>query len=145
MASVDQLSPCVISTPSASNVSARASAEPRLFLLACRGSSGKLAGMTAGKSVRLFLVDGTPGGLITAEIMNWTGHIIAAPRSDLAALLRRDETTRTGVYILLGDDPESVGGLLAYIGEGDDVSKRLYQHSRPEVKAARTSGIAPWC
>lgn len=36
-----------------------------------------------GKSVRMFLADGTPGGLITAEIMNWTGHVIAAPRSDL--------------------------------------------------------------
>ncbi|MCZ7629642.1 MAG: hypothetical protein M5U19_11580 [Microthrixaceae bacterium] len=34
--------------------------------------------MTAGKSIRLFLVDGTPGGLLTAEIMNWTGHVIAA-------------------------------------------------------------------
>jgi hypothetical protein len=37
--------------------------------------------MSAGKSVRLFLADGTPGGLLTAEIMNWTGHVVAAPRS----------------------------------------------------------------
>jgi len=88
--------------------------------------------MSAGKSVRLFLADGTPGGLLTAEIMNWTGHVVAAPRSDLAALLKRPEATRTGIYILLGDDPESLGGQLAYIGEGDDVSKRLYQHARSE-------------
>ena len=88
--------------------------------------------MSAGKSVRLFLADGTPGGLLTAEIMNWTGHVVAAPRSDLAALLKRPEATRTGIYILLGDDPSSFGGQLAYIGEGDDVSKRLYQHARSE-------------
>lgn len=88
--------------------------------------------MSAGKSVRLFLADGTPGGLLTAEIMNWTGHVVAAPRSDLAALLKRPEATRTGIYILLGDDPNSLGGQLAYIGEGDDVSKRLYQHARSE-------------
>jgi hypothetical protein len=88
--------------------------------------------MSAGKSVRLFLADGTPGGLLTAEIMNWTGHVVAAPRSDLAALLKRPEATRTGIYILLGDDPDSLGGQLAYIGEGDDVSKRLYQHARSE-------------
>ena len=88
--------------------------------------------MSAGKSVRLFLADGTPGGLLTAEIMNWTGHVVAAPRSDLAALLKRPETSRTGIYILLGDDPDSVGGQMAYIGEGDDVGKRLYQHARPE-------------
>lgn len=88
--------------------------------------------MSGGKSVRLFLADGTPGGLLTAEIMNWTGHVVAAPRSDLAALLKRPEATRTGIYILLGDDPDSLGGQMVYIGEGDDVSKRLYQHARPE-------------
>ncbi|MDF3310029.1 GIY-YIG nuclease family protein [Rhodococcus sp. T2V] len=87
--------------------------------------------MSAGKSVRLFLADGTPGGLLTAEIMNWTGHVVAAPRSDLAELLKRPETSRTGIYILVGEDPASVGGLIAYIGEGDDVSRRLYHHARP--------------
>lgn len=88
--------------------------------------------MSVGKSVRLFLADGTPGGMLTAEIMNWTGHVVAAPRSDLAALVKRPEATRTGIYLLLGDDPDSLGGQMAYIGEGDDVSKRLYQHARPE-------------
>lgn len=93
--------------------------------------------MSTGKSVRLFLADGTPGGLLTAEIMNWTGHVLAAPRSDLAGLLKRSETNRTGIYILIGDDPESVGGQMAYIGEGDDVSKRLYQHARPEDQGGK--------
>lgn len=88
--------------------------------------------MTGGKSLRLFLVDGTAGGLVTAEIMNWTGHVVAAPRSDLGALLKRAEAARTGVYILVGEDPDSLGGLIAYVGEGDDVGRRLYQHSRPE-------------
>lgn len=88
--------------------------------------------MSVGKSVRLFLADGTPGGLLTAEIMNWTGHVVAAPRSDLAALLNRPEVGRTGIYVLLGDDPDSMGGQLAYIGETDDVGKRLYQHARSE-------------
>ena len=81
--------------------------------------------MSSGKLVRLFLADGTPGGLLTAEIMNWTGHVVAAPRSDLASLLKRQEPSRTGIYILLGDDPDSLDGQMAYIGEGDDVSKRL--------------------
>ncbi len=90
--------------------------------------------MKDGKSIRLFLADGTPGGLLTAEIMNWTGLVVAAPRSDLAALLKRPEVSRTGIYILLGDDPKSLGGTIAYIGEGDDVSKRLYEHARPANK-----------
>lgn len=93
--------------------------------------------MSVGKSVRLFLADGTPGGLLTAEIMNWTGHVVAAPRSELADLLKRPETSRTGVYLLLGDDPDSMGGQVAYIGEGDDISKRLYQHSRPEDQGGK--------
>ncbi|UOG23833.1 GIY-YIG nuclease family protein (plasmid) [Gordonia amicalis] len=90
-----------------------------------------------GKSVRLFLVDGTAGGLTTAEIMNWTGHVIAAARTDLPELLRRDETQRTGVYFLLGDDTEGTGTPSAYIGEGDDIGNRLRQHSRAEESGGK--------
>ena len=93
--------------------------------------------MSDGRSIRLFLADGTPGGLLTAEIMNWTGHVVAAPRSDLAALLKRPETSRTGIYILLGDDPDSVSGTLAYIGEGDEVRTRLKQHARVEDQGGK--------
>ena len=93
--------------------------------------------MSVGRSIRVYLADGTPGGLLTAEIMNWTGHIVAAPRSDLATLLKRPEISRTGVYFLLGDDPESFGGTLAYIGEGDDVGTRLRQHARVEQQGGK--------
>jgi hypothetical protein len=85
----------------------------------------------------LFLADGSPGGLLTAEIMNWTGHVVAAPRSDLAELLQRSETARTGIYILLGDDPETFGGTLAYLGEGDEVRTRLKQHARSEDQGGK--------
>lgn len=90
--------------------------------------------MSGGKQVRIFLVDGTVGGLITAEIMNWTGQVTAAPRTDLGALMRLDEVARTGIYLLLGDDPEKPGRQLAYIGEADDVSSRLERHARDEKK-----------
>lgn len=70
--------------------------------------------------------------------MNWTGHVVAAPRSDLAGLLKRPETSRTGVYILIGDHPDSLGGLLAYIGEGDDISDRLRQHAKPDAQGGRS-------
>lgn len=81
----------------------------------------------SGKQVRLFLVDGTPGGLMTAEIMNWTGHVLKGKREKLAEIRVRPETRRTGVYILLGED-ETQGGRLAYIGQSDDVANRLVQH-----------------
>ncbi|MBI5164356.1 MAG: GIY-YIG nuclease family protein [Magnetospirillum sp.] len=89
--------------------------------------------MTKGRSIRLFLADGNPGGIITAEIMNWTGHVMFAPRSRLADLIRRPEAGRTGVYFLTGSDPEGAWPLV-YVGETDNVGKRLAQHNKDESK-----------
>jgi Domain of unknown function (DUF4357) len=87
-----------------------------------------------GKTVRVFLVDGEPGGVVTAEIMNWSGHALNAPRSKLADVLQRPESNRTGVYILIGDVFE-IGGLRKiYIGESDNVGKRVSQHSKSDEK-----------
>ncbi|MGH6735949.1 MAG: GIY-YIG nuclease family protein [Methyloceanibacter sp.] len=87
-----------------------------------------------GRSVRLFLVDGTPSGLTTAEIMNWTGHVLAGSRSALPTFLRRPELDRTGVYFLVCPDPRDPDILQLYIGECDNVRKRLIQHSRDTSK-----------
>lgn len=84
----------------------------------------------SGKQIKLFLVDGSPGGLSTAEITNWTGHVLTGPRSDLAELLRRPEASRTGVYLLLGDDESAVGNARCYVGEADVVGDRLRSHHR---------------
>ena len=81
----------------------------------------------SGKHIELFLVDGTPGGLTTAEIMNWTGHVLSARRSDMSALTSRRELIGTCVYLLLGEDED--GSVRCYIGETDDFSSRLRQHN----------------
>ena len=86
---------------------------------------------TQGRSIRLFLVDGTPG-LLTAEIMNWTGHVLTGPRSRLSDLVQRPEVGRTGIYFLVGPNPKNSFRPLLYIGESDDVGKRLKQHNKPE-------------
>lgn len=93
--------------------------------------------MHMGRSLRLYLVDGSPNGLITAEIMNWTGHVLSGPRSLLADLVKRPETARTGVYFLIGPDADNPSRNLAYIGETDDVANRLRQHNRPENKGGK--------
>lgn len=80
------------------------------------------------RTVRLFLEDGRARGLTIAEVGNWSGKILSAPRSALPRLLRRPECTRTGVYLLMGADPERPGGTMVYIGEADDVGKRLKRH-----------------
>jgi len=90
--------------------------------------------MSKGLSIRLFLADGSPGGIITAEIMNWTGHVIVAPRSRLADLIQRPEAARTGVYVLTGPDLEGALQPLLYVGETDNVGKRLAQHNKDESK-----------
>lgn len=93
--------------------------------------------MTQGRSIRLFLVDGTPNGLLSAEIMNWTGHVLTGPRSKLSELVQRQEVSRTGIYFLVGPDPDNSFRSLVYIGESDDVGKRLKQHNRPEEQGGK--------
>ena len=93
--------------------------------------------MTAplGRSVRLFLVDGSATGPITAEIINWTGHLLTGSRGGLPAFLRRPELDRTGVYLLTGHAPDDPDTLQVYIGESDNVRKRLQAHSKDESKS----------
>lgn len=88
----------------------------------------------AGKTIRLFLVDGTANSLITAELMNWTGHILVTSRSSLGQALGREEADRTGIYVLSGQDPERPSQTRIYIGEGDNVGARLRMHARDENK-----------
>ena len=93
--------------------------------------------MSYGRSIRLFLVDGSPNGLLTAEIMNWTGHVLTGPRSKLSDLVRRPECNRTGVYFLVGPNPDNPLRPLVYIGETDDVGKRLKQHNRTDDQGGK--------
>lgn len=83
-----------------------------------------------GRTVRLFLAEGKASGLTTAEIMNWTGHVLTGSRSGLPAFMKRRELERTGVYFLTGPDPEDPETLQVYIGESDVVGKRLVQHNK---------------
>ncbi|OED50894.1 hypothetical protein ACH42_00560 [Endozoicomonas sp. (ex Bugula neritina AB1)] len=84
-------------------------------------------------TIKLFLVKGSPTGLRTAEISNWTGKAIAGPRSDLEDFLNRPELKTPGVYMLSGIDADS-GEPVIYIGEAENVSKRLKQHAKNEDK-----------
>lgn len=81
--------------------------------------------MNYGKSIELFLVNGDPSGLITAELSNWNGKAIKIPRIDVPKCSRED-VTRPGVYFLFcqNDDGEDS----VYIGEAEKVIERLDQH-----------------
>lgn len=79
-----------------------------------------------GKSVRIYLADGTPTGIRHAELVNWTGQAILCPRTRLAELSGWDETDRPGVYLLVGEG--DTAGDHAYIGEAESVRDRLKHH-----------------
>lgn len=78
-----------------------------------------------GRSLELYYIDGRPDGMLTAELFNWTGHVLMAPRTQIANALRRSEAGYAGVYILMG---EQDGEPLAYVGEGEDISARIKAH-----------------
>ncbi|MFF6539281.1 GIY-YIG nuclease family protein [Pseudomonas aeruginosa] len=87
--------------------------------------------MNPSATIKLFLPLGDPKRVRTAEISNWSGKAIAAPRSDLDRLLNRRELLQPGVYLLLGEDPDS-GKQVAYIGEAEVVLDRIKQHRSKE-------------
>jgi hypothetical protein len=87
-----------------------------------------------GRTIRIYLVDGVPTGILTAEIINWTGKVIVAPRSQLAELAKREEARRTAVYCLIGSDPENPSKDRVYVGEGDNVLSRLTSRDNDVAK-----------
>lgn len=82
-------------------------------------------------TIKLFLARGDAKGLRTAEISNWTGKALAAPRTELDQLLAREECEKAGIYVLIGTDP-STNMPRAYIGEAEVIRDRLRQHKGKE-------------
>lgn len=78
-----------------------------------------------GKTIEMFLVDGTAEGIVTAELSNWNGKAIKLPRTAVPDCVRED-VQGVGVYFLFC--PESDGADSVYIGEAENVLKRLNQH-----------------
>ena len=85
----------------------------------------------ASATITLYLPRGDAKSLRTAEISNWSGKAVAAPRTEIDDLLAREELEKSGVYILTGTDPDS-GSPRAYIGEAEVIRERLKQHKTKE-------------
>lgn len=80
-----------------------------------------------GKSIRIYLADGSVSGVRHAEIVNWTGQALAVSRNNLTELIQWPEVRRQGVYFLIGIDSETDQGRV-YIGEAESVAERIAQH-----------------
>jgi hypothetical protein len=87
--------------------------------------------MTHGKSISLFLIDGTANGVIACELFNWTGKGYKIPRNQLKTMSEREDLKKAGVYFLIGHDPETDQPMV-YIGEDEEVYKRILQHQETD-------------
>lgn len=83
--------------------------------------------MEYGKSIELFLVNGTADSLIIAELSNWNGKAIKIPRIEVSSC-NRDDITQAGVYFLFCKEDD--GSDSVYIGEAENIKDRLVQHLR---------------
>ena len=91
-----------------------------------------------GRSLELFYIDGRPDGMLTAEVFNWTGHVLMTPRTQLSMALTRSEARYTGIYLLL-EMPQAAFDLLQPGGERQQPGLAGV-HSRV---SAQSSVIAP--
>jgi len=78
-------------------------------------------------TIKLFLAYGDPKRLRTAELSNWTGKAVAAPRVEFEGALTREEAEKSGIYLLTGTDPES-GTSAIYVGEAESIRSRVKAH-----------------
>jgi len=86
--------------------------------------------MNVAKSISLFLIDGTPDGNIACELFNWTGKGYRIPRNNLNEISNRRDLKKAGVYFLIGKDENDNDSV--YIGETEEVIKRLFQHQEKD-------------
>jgi hypothetical protein len=82
--------------------------------------------MKFGKTIKIFLIDGDPNGRMSCELSNWSGKAYKIPRIKIKDCTDRNDLTSTGVYLLFGRDDE--GKEQVYIGEAENILKRLNQH-----------------
>lgn len=84
--------------------------------------------MKFGKTIKLFLIDGDTNGRMTCELSNWTGKAYKIPRNSIKICSDRPELQTTGVYILINKSTDLSENGQIYIGEAEDIFKRLIQH-----------------
>lgn len=99
-----------------------------------------------GKSINLFLMDGTASGRIKCTLANWTGVAYKIPRTELDRCKARDDLKQSGVYFLFGTSDQT-GENIVYIGQagarknGEGILNRLQEHKRNPDKDYWTEAV----
>lgn len=103
--------------------------------------------MPRGKSLNLYLMDGSINGRVKCTLANWTGLAFKIPRTALDLCKDRKELKQTGVYFLFGKDEESDKPAV-YVGQasvrknGEGILNRLQEHNSNPEKDYWTEVIA---
>ena len=79
-----------------------------------------------GFKIEIFVPDGNLPELRLIEKLNWTGLGIVCSRDKYLQARKREEFSRSGVYLLIGRDEGSLPAL--YVGESEQVGERLDRH-----------------
>jgi len=85
------------------------------------------------KVIKIFLLDGTPTGVKIAEVGNRTIKGIVIPRNRLKSVKDRLDKTQPSVYFLIGESEET-GEIKVYVGEAENLYKRLITHDNTKEK-----------
>lgn len=86
--------------------------------------------MILGKSIRIYLKEGTVSGIKLAELVNLTIQALSSPRNKISELNINFQShiNTQGVYFLICLD-DNTGKPKVYIGEGENVWERLKNHA----------------
>lgn len=79
--------------------------------------------------ITMILKNGIPTGIVQCNLDEWIGVSYKIPRNRLNEAKELKNIDNTGVYILFGVDEET-GEDRAYIGEAENIYKRLMQHNK---------------
>lgn len=81
-----------------------------------------------GKTISLYLMDNDPNGRIKCEVSNWSGVSYRIPRNKVKDCAKRKDLENPAVYFLFGRAETTTSKPQVYIGETQEVYKRLVQH-----------------
>ena len=82
-----------------------------------------------GRTIQVFLTDGTPRGIKLADITSNIEQAIFIPRQKINEASSRKEVSRPGLYFLFGESDES-SKPLAYIGQSRKCLDRIKSHDQ---------------
>lgn len=100
-----------------------------------------------GRTISLYLLNGSVTGTIKYTLPNWTGVIYKIPRTELEACKSREDLKQSGVYFLFGKSDED-GKSVVYVGQagirknGNGLLGRIVEHAKNPDKDYWTEAVA---